>query len=57
MSRDARFGVGAALALGLLAFEGVLGGIFLRTSPRLTISARDAGFIAAIVREDRYART
>jgi len=40
---------GQWLSLGLSAFEGLLGGISLRTSPGLVISARDAGYIPVVV--------
>jgi hypothetical protein len=37
------------LSVGLQAFEGVLGGIFLRLSPKRIISARDAAFVPVVV--------
>ena len=41
-------GDGAWVSLGLSNFDGMLGGIYLRTSDSLLINARDAGFIPAV---------
>ncbi len=40
---------GAWLSLGLSSFGGRLGGVVLRTSPRRTVSARDADYIPTVL--------
>lgn len=39
---------GEFVSLGLANFDGTFGGLYIRTSPSVLISARDAGFIPAV---------
>lgn len=40
---------GDRVSLGLANFAGVLGGVYLRTSPSLLVNARDSGFVPAVL--------
>jgi len=42
---------GSFVSLGLASFDGLLGGITLRTAPAQVVSARDSSFVPVVVAE------